>query len=156
MGEGVGEALCKWLRPDSNAVHRPQDGSASPQEGEKGRNNIPQAAKLKITLLWQIPSLTVLPPPKAALCFPLLEGQLCSSPVARSSLSFEKGFQLRAQNSTSLLLTLASSASCLLTHGATSFLVFLLPAPSVGCSIINISLSHTSFWPIKCSGAMNK
>lgn len=61
--------------------------------GVKGRNNIPQAAELKITLLRQIPSLTVLPRHKAALCFLLLEGQLCSSPVARFSLSFEKGFQ---------------------------------------------------------------
>lgn len=111
--------------------------------GVKGRNNIPQAAELKITLLRQIPSLTVLPRHKAALCFLLLEGQLCSSPVARFSLSFEKGFQFRAQSSTSSLLTLTSSAPCLLTQEATSFLVFLLPAPSLGCSTINISLSHS-------------
>lgn len=35
--------------------------------GVKGRNNIPQAAELKITLLRQIPSLTVLPRHKLSL-----------------------------------------------------------------------------------------
>lgn len=111
MKKKTPNTLPKLLRPDSCTVERPDwsvvDGSSFHPWEVKGRNNPLQAANWKSTLLWQIPSPTVLSP----CAWPWIR-QLCTSPHhGEHTLSSEEGSRFLPisgpKAATTLLLAIA-------------------------------------------------